>query len=87
MSAITATLMAPVGERNLQAGVVGGKGDVRAALEGDTQLELDLSRADVRERGRVAERHLHSVSVPDGGHGDRRGERWTLIDDDLAFRS
>src|SRR5713226_7917072 len=96
-SAITATLMAPVGERrpgprprsvradmrNLQAGVVRGKRDVRAAFEGDAQLELDPPRADVWERRRIAEYRLHSVSVPDRRHLDRRRKGRALVDDDL----
>src|SRR5712692_11367743 len=100
-SAITATLIGPFGERRpgrrlrsvradmryLQAGVVGGKGDIRLPFEGDAHLELDLPCADVRQRGGIAEDRLHAVSIPNRRDRDRRRKGRALVDDDLAPRS
>src|ERR1700730_420037 len=69
---------------NLETGVVGGKHQVRAAPEGQSELELDLTGADVGHRGWVVQSCFHPVAVSDRQHLDRRCDRRTLVDDDLA---
>src|SRR5206468_1888542 len=73
--------------RHLEARVVSGQMDVGPAGEGELQLELDLSGANVVELGGIGERVAHAVTVADRHHGDRRGKRRSLVDHDLAFRS
>ena len=72
---------------NLQARVVRGQLQVRDARHGDDELESNLTRPQVGQRGRIVERGQQAIPVTDSKDLDRRGQRRPLVDDDLAGRA
>src|SRR5713226_347865 len=71
----------------LQARVVSRQLHVWFTRDGERDLEPDLAIPKVWERGRIVERDDHAIPIADGEHLNRRPQRRTLVDDDLAFRA
>src|ERR1700680_561981 len=70
--------------RNLEARVVSGERHVRAATEGEPELELHLPGAYVGHSGRIVQGGLHPVAISHRHHFDRGRNRWALVDNDLV---
>src|SRR5712691_871 len=71
----------------LQARVVCGQLQVRAAGDGDRDLKSNLTGAKVGQRSRIVQRGHQTIPVADGEHLDGRAQRRALVDDDLARRT
>src|SRR6059036_2699513 len=70
---------------DLEARVICRQPYVWASGKSQLKLELDFAGADVRQRGRICQGVHHPVAIADCRNGDRRRERGTLVDHDLAF--